>query len=128
MTATELVFLGHWNTTIQFLPFVLSIIGLLTAALAHLRPGKASLAGMRWSMIAIGCCSFIGVYEHMAGNYQFWLEVQPNATAWALIKAALEGENPVLAPGILLLGAWIGFTATYQHPFLEPNHPKKEME
>ena len=71
---------------------------------------------MRWSMAMIGLCSLIGVFEHVRGNYRFWLEIQPDATAWALIKAALEGENPVLAPGILFLGAAIGLSAIYRHP------------
>ncbi len=128
MTMTELIFLGHWNKTIQFLPFVLCVLGLLACAGAYFRPGKARLAGARWSMIVIGLCSFIGVYEHMAGNYHFRLEVQPNATAWTLLKATLEGENPVLAPGILLLGAAIGLAAIYRHPLLEPNHPKEKIE
>ncbi|GAB4456725.1 MAG: hypothetical protein OHK0041_21570 [Anaerolineales bacterium] len=128
MTLTELIFLGHWNKTIQFLPFVLCALGLLACAGACFRPGKAWLAGARWSMIVIGLCSFIGVYEHMAGNYHFRLEVQPNATTWTLLKATLEGENPVLAPGILLLGAAIGLAALYRHPLLEPNHPKEKIE
>jgi membrane-bound ClpP family serine protease len=128
MTMTELIFLGHWNKTIQFLPFALCALGLFFLAATYLRPGKASLAGMRWSMIVIGLCSFIGVYEHMAGNYHFWLEVQPGATVWALVKATLEGENPVLAPGILLLGAAIGLASLYRHPLLEPNHQKEKIE
>lgn len=114
MTITELVFLGHWNKPIQFLPFALSVLGATMSAMVYFAPSKASLEGMYWSMIVIGLCSFIGVYEHMAGNYQFWLEVYPNASAGGLLKATLQGENPVLAPGILLVGAAIGWTAIYQ--------------
>lgn len=128
MTLTELIFLGHWNKTIQFLPFVLCALGLLACAGAYFRPGTASLVSVRWVMVIIGLCSFIGVYEHMAGNHHFWLEVQPNTTTWNLLKATLEGENPVLAPGILLLGAAIGLAALYRHPLLEPNHPKEKTK
>lgn len=119
MTVTELVFLGHWNKAIQFMPFALSALGITTLALTYFRPSRTTLAEMRWAMITIGVCSFIGFYEHMSNNYGFWLEVQPNATIWDLIKATLEGDNPVLAPGILLLGAVIGLAAIYQHPLLE---------
>ena len=119
MTVAELFFLSHWSETIQFLPFVLSGLGLITLALAYFRPGRGTMTLLRWSMIIIAACSLIGVYEHMANNLGFWMEIQPNATAWELILATLEGANPVLAPGILMLGAVIGVTATYQHPALE---------
>jgi hypothetical protein len=119
MTVTELFFLSHWSETIQFLPFALSGLGLLTLTLAYFRPGHRTLNVMRWSMFVIGGCSFIGFYEHMKNNYGFWLEIKPNSTTWDLIKATLEGANPVLAPGILLLGAVIGLVAIYQHPLLE---------
>ncbi len=119
MTVTELVFLGHWNETIQYLPFALSLLGLITLALAYFRPNRTTLIGLRWAMIVIGLCSFIGFYEHMSGNYHFWLEVKPSSTTWELVKATLEGENPILAPGILLLGSAIGLVAIYRHPLFE---------
>jgi hypothetical protein len=119
MTATELIFVSHWNETIQFLPFALCGLGLITLTLAYFRPSNGSVKTMYWSMIVIGACSFIGFYEHMANNLSFWLEIQPKATTWELIVATLNGGIPVLAPGILLLGAVIGLAATYQHPLLE---------
>lgn len=119
MTVTELFFLSHWNETIQFLPFALSGLGLLTLAFAYFHPTRGILNGMRWSMLVIAACSLIGFYEHMVNNYGFWLEIKPNATTWDLIKATLEGANPVLAPGILMLGAVIGLMALYKHPLLE---------
>lgn len=121
MTITELVFLGHWNEKIQYLPFALSALGLISMVLVHFRPSRISLMWMCWSMIVIGICSFIGFYEHMANNFGFWREMRPNATAWELIRGTLEGGNPVLAPGILLLGAAIGLTAIYRHPLLDVN-------
>jgi len=119
MTVTELFFLSHWNETIQFLPFALSGLGLITLASAYFRPSRETLNNMRWSMLVIGACSFIGFYEHMANNYGFWREIKPNSTIWELVKATLEGANPVLAPGILLLGAVIALVAVYKHPLLE---------
>lgn len=119
MTVSELIFLSHWNETIQFLPFALSGLGLLTLAIAYFRPTHGTLNGMRWSMLVIAACSLIGFYEHMVNNYGFWLEIKPNATTWDLIKATLEGGNPVLAPGILMLGAVIALMAIYKHPLLD---------
>ena len=115
MTVTELFFLSHWTETIQLLPFALSGLGLTTLALAYFRPSPATIKILRWSMIVIGLCSLIGIYEHMSNNLGFQMEIQPNATTWELVMATFEGANPVLAPGILTLGAAIGWTATYQH-------------
>jgi hypothetical protein len=70
-------------------------------------------------MIIIAAASLIGFYEHLAGNYAFWLDIQPNATTWEFIAASLKGSNPVMAPGILTLGGVIGWTATYKHPSLQ---------
>jgi len=119
MTVTELIFLGHWNKWIQFMPFLVSVIGITTLAFVYFRPSRTNIIITYWTMIVIGICSFIGFYEHMSNNYQFWLEIQPNSTIWELIKATFEGENPVLAPGILLLGAAIGLVAIYRHPVSE---------
>jgi hypothetical protein len=118
MTAAELFFLAHWNETIQFLPFALCGLGLIAVTLVYFRPTRTGLKLLRGSMILIGVSSLVGFYKHMAGNYRFWLELYPNAGAWDLVKATLEGEFPVLAPGILLIGAVIGLAAAYQHPLL----------
>ena len=119
MTVTELFFLSHWTETIQLLPFVLSGWGLIALLIAYFRPSPATIKFLRWSMIVIGLCSPIGIYEHMSNNLGFQMEIQPNSSTWELILATLEGANPVLAPGILMLGAAIGWTAVYQHSGLE---------
>ena len=115
MTVAELIFLAHWSETIQFLPFALSGWGLGVLALAYFRPTPATIRILRWSMVIIGIGSLIGVYEHMENNLGFQQEIQPNSTVQEMILATLEGANPILAPGILALGAAIGWMAAYQH-------------
>ena len=118
MTVIELFFLSHWTEWIQYLPFALSGLGLVTLGLAYFRPTRGTLLVLRWSMIIIALCSLIGFYEHMENNFELNKEIRPNATAQQSIVATLEGANPVLAPGILTLGAVIGLAATYQHQVL----------
>ena len=119
MTVTELIFLSHWSETIQLLPFALSGWGLITLALAYFHPTPRTISILRWSMIVIGLCSLIGIYEHMENNLGFQREIQPNATFQELALATVEGATPVLAPGILALGAAIGWTAAYQYSVVE---------
>ncbi len=77
MTVSELTFLGHWNVTIQFLPFALCALGLIASTLAYFRPSRGTIRFTQWSMIFIAVCSAIGFYEHMSGNFWFWLDIQP---------------------------------------------------
>ena len=119
MTVAELIFLEHWNFTIQYLPFALIVLGLAASGLAYFRPSRGVIRFAQWSMIGIAVVSLIGFYQHMAGNYTFWLEIVPDATPWELIVETFKGGVPVLAPGILTLGGVIGWAATYKHPSLE---------
>lgn len=119
MTVAELFFLEHWSFTIQFLPFTLCVLGIVTAALAYFRPSNGIIRFTQWSMIIITVCSLIGFYEHMAGNYTFWQEVQPGATTWELVVETFKGGIPILAPGILTIGGVIGWAAIYNHPALQ---------
>jgi hypothetical protein len=98
---------------------MLCALGLGVVAFAYFRPSYDSIKAMHRSMMIIGVCSFIGFYEHMANNFAFQIEIQPNSTIWLLIVATFNGGIPILAPGILLLGAVIGLTAIYKHPLLE---------
>lgn len=119
MTITELIFVSHWNRNIQYLPFALCGLGLAMLGIAFFRPSHATISTLRWSLLVIGVCSLIGFHQHMWTNYSFWREIQPEASTWELIVATVNGGVPVLAPGILLLGAIIGLTAVYCHPLLD---------
>ena len=119
MTVVELIFVSHWNKSIQYLPFPLCGLGLVMLGLAYFRPSRATVSALRVSLYIIGVCSLIGFHQHMWTNYSFWREIQPEASTWELIVATVNGGVPVLAPGILLLGALIGLTAIYRHPLLD---------
>ena len=119
MTITELIFVSHWNRNIQYLPFALCGLGLAMLGGAFFRPSRATVSALRGSLLIIGVCSLIGFHQHMWTNYSFWREIQPEASTWELIVATVNGGVPVLAPGILLLGAIIGLTAVYRHPLLD---------
>jgi hypothetical protein len=62
--------------------------------------------------------SLVGLYEHIANNIGFQLEVSPGSTIAQLISAALGGASPLLAPGILAVAAVLALAATYAYPAL----------
>jgi hypothetical protein len=117
-TVAELLLVGHAGSAVQLLPFALCGAGLVVLLSASLRPRRGALVGLRACMVLVAAGSLYGVYEHVEHNVAFQREIQPGATAGELMKAAVGGANPLLAPGILALAAALALAATYQHPGL----------
>ena len=117
-TVAELLLVGHTEDRTQLIPFALCAAGLAAAAVAFFRPRRGALLGLRaWAALtALG--SLYGVYEHVAGNLALQREVNPTATGGEVLMAALDGGNPLLAPGVLTLAAALALAATYRHPSL----------
>ena len=121
-TIVELFLAKHTEDPVQFVPFVLCGIGLVALAAAWRRPGRATLLALRGVMGALMLGSLFGVYEHLAGNFAFEMDIRPGA-AWSDIWfPALRGAAPLLAPGILAVAALLAIAATYAHPMLARRH------
>lgn len=117
----ELLFADHLKEVVQLIPFVLCGLGLIAASVAVLRPQRQTLLGLRACMGLVTFGSLFGLYEHVANNIAFLLEIHPDATAGDVFAGALGGANPLLAPGILALAAVLAVAATYYHPALSDN-------
>ena len=117
-TIVELFLAKHTKDPMQFVPFMLCGVGLIAVAAALWRPRRGTLIALRGVMGLLMAGSLLGVYEHLAGNFTFELEMRPSA-AWSDVWfQALRGAAPLLAPGILALAAMIAIAATYEHPAL----------
>ena len=117
-TVAELLLVGHTEGFAQLLPFALSGLGLVAAAAAALRPRRGALLALRVVSALAALGSLYGVYEHVAGNLALQREVNPNAAGTEFLLGALDGGNPLLAPGVLTLAAALALAATYRHPAL----------
>ena len=122
-TIGELLAAKHYRDPIQLVPFALCGLGLLALGAIWTRPSRGAILAVRALMIVIALGSVLGVYEHLAGNYEFVHEVRPSADTWALAKATLTGRDPLLAPGILAVGAALAIAATYATAALEAARP-----
>ncbi len=111
----ELFLVEHTEDAVQLVPFVLCGLGALASLAALFKPRRATLRALRVSMLLVVCGSLFGVYQHVSHNYEFQKEVNPNATGGELIRGALGGANPLLAPGILAVAAVLALAATYRH-------------
>ncbi|MCA9985881.1 MAG: hypothetical protein KDE59_16360 [Anaerolineales bacterium] len=117
-TVLELIFSEHFESPAQFIPFVLCGVGLLAILIALFFPRRGTIWGLRLTMLLVGLGSLFGIFEHVEHNFAFELEIRPNAVAGDVLWDALQGANPLLAPGILGLTALLALAATYYHPRL----------
>jgi len=118
VTPLELILLEHTEELLQWIPFVVSGIGLVAVAAVWSAPTKTTLKGLRWVMIFVAISSFVGVYLHFSSNLSFTREINPSFTLMESLWPAIKGSNPLLAPGIMFLAGVLGLGATYQHPLL----------
>lgn len=117
-TVVELWLTNHMETAVQLIPFALSGLGLACVVAVVLRPQRGLLLALRACMALVVLGSLFGIYEHVDGNLGFQRELYPNASTGKVIWGALSGASPLLAPGILALGATLALAATYYHPAL----------
>ena len=110
----ELLLVEHTEDAVQLIPFALCGLGALSALAALFRPRRATLLALRVCMILVVAGSLFGVYQHVSHNLAFQKEVNPNATGGEMIRGALGGANPLLAPGILAAAAALALAAAYR--------------
>ncbi|SHF48829.1 hypothetical protein SAMN05443144_10970 [Fodinibius roseus] len=118
-TVAELYLLEHFEETRQWIPIILSVAGSTLCTAAWWKPNRTLYWGIRWLMGLIALASLYGMYLHFMGNYEFTLEINPSFSATEAIWPAIKGSYPLLAPGILFLGAILALAATYRHPVMK---------
>jgi hypothetical protein len=114
----ELLLANHVQEPIQFVPFVLCALALITIVAVLWKPQFATIWTMRVVMGALVLGSLVGVYEHLQSNWEIVLETKPNLATAEMFWTAVRGAAPLLAPGILVLVALLAVAATYYHPVL----------
>lgn len=117
-TIAELWLVEHAESVVQAVPFVLCAVAIIFIIWVAAKPSRAALLATRIVMALVAGGSIYGWYEHVSHNIAFELEIRSNATAQDVLWEALSGASPLLAPGILALGALLAAAATYRHPVL----------
>lgn len=115
-TVIELVLVEHTADTVQWIPFILSGLGLFTVLAAWMAPFRGMILTLRGVMVVMVGGGFYGIYEHFQSNLAFAMEINPGIETTQAIIEALYGANPMMAPGIFCLAGLLGLFATYRHP------------
>ena len=98
--AAELALTGHYQSLVQWLPLALCGVGGLVAVLALLNREPRVV---RWAPYTLLVGGLFGMWEHLEHNFAFEAEIRPTAGFSELIRAAVTGASPLLAPGALAL-------------------------
>ena len=120
-TGSELVLLDHMEDFWQWVPLILlccSLLGLGALAILR-RPASLYIFRAITGLFVIG--GMLGLYLHYRGNAEFELEMYPDMAGFELVREALTGATPALAPGAMILLGLMGLTYTFRHPVLDNN-------
>lgn len=104
-TIVELSQLNHLGEELQILPFILLPLGILLGVLllATKNPTIHKIAILGMWVIAVG--GVIGMIVHVSGNLENVFEGGQKLAFAQMIKQAIGGRFPLLAPGTLTIGA-----------------------
>jgi len=123
-TLAELLLLKHFEDIWQFVPVTLlggALALLILNALTDARPARLALDGVMALCIAAGV---VGLAMHLSGNMEWELERAPELTGWPLLRDALMGATPSLAPGAMIQLGLIGLLHGYlRHRELQQTSP-----
>ena len=118
-TGAELLLLEHTEDIWQWTPLVLFAAGLPVAGWLLFAPGAATVRVFRTLMLAFVASGFAGQWLHYRGNLEFDREMHPSDTRLELVRDALGGATPALAPGTMTLFGLLGLVACLRYPKLE---------
>jgi peptidoglycan/LPS O-acetylase OafA/YrhL len=117
-TAAELLLLGHYDDATQLIP--LALLGLLALTLVWHALDRSARPLRALQLLVLACLvsGALGVYYHYEGNVEFELEMYPDTSGLALVRKAMMGATPALAPGTMAELGLIGLAYTLGHPRL----------
>ena len=117
-TGVELILLNHMEDYWQWTPLILLATGLLVLGGYAVYRRRVLLFVFRGLTGCFMIGGLLGLYFHYRGNVEFELEMYPDAAGLELIREALTGATPALAPGAMILLGLMGLCYTYRHPTL----------
>ena len=122
-TGADLLLLGHFEDFWQWVPLVLLPLGLIVVAWQRADRGPRSTRILQGTSVLFLSSGVTGLWLHFTANAEFELEMYPSLGGWDLVREALTGATPTLAPAAMIQLGLLGLTYTYRHPYLEREPP-----
>ena len=112
-TEIELFLLKHTDGFWQILPLALVGAGVVVVAWCAFTGSSTSLRVLNVVMIAFIVSGAAGVLLHFKGNIEWERERTPGISGSPLVRQALMGATPTLAPGTMLQLGLVGLIYSY---------------
>ena len=109
----ELLLIGHIEDVWQGIPFALLTFSLVALAWNTVHGGASSAHAFLATSLLLVAGGIAGVVLHYRSNTEFELEMYPSLAGWPLVREALTGAIPALAPGALVQLGLIGVAYWY---------------
>jgi hypothetical protein len=116
--AAELIFIGHVADLWQQIPLGLIAGGVAALVWNAAHPTAWSLTAFRVTAVLLVAGGLLGLALHYESNVEFELEMYPDLKGFQLVREALTGALPALAPGALIQLGLVGLAYTYQEKTL----------
>lgn len=115
----ELLALGHYEDSWQFVPIVMIGLALANVGWYLAGGGATSVRVLRALMIAFVLIGGLGIALHYSGNVEFQREIDPTIGGWTLLLKVLHAKAPpALAPGAMAELGLLGLIYAFRHPAL----------
>lgn len=115
----ELLALGHYEDSWQFVPLILIVLALANIAWSLASGSAASVRVLRTTMVVLILVGGLGIALHYRGNVEFQTEIDPSITGWALFFKVIHAKAPpALAPGAMAQLGLLGLIYAFRHPAL----------
>jgi hypothetical protein len=112
----ELLLLKHWADPWQLIPLILLPAALLVLGWHAWSKSGRAVAAFRVIMLLFVASCAAGILLHYRGDVEWKLEGDPSLHGFALLKAAVRGAIPLLAPGAMLQLGLLGLALTWRYP------------
>jgi hypothetical protein len=110
----ELILVGHVADRWQQVPLVLLVAGTIALGWDMKRRSSWSTRIFRASAVLLIAGGLVGVFLHYESNVEFEREMYPDLQGISLVREALAGAIPALAPGALIQLGLVGLAYAYQ--------------
>ena len=125
-TGGELLFLGHTQGISQLIPLVLFVMSVLVLLWYAIDRKSASVRTFQITMFLLVGAGILGAGLHYRANEKFEIEADARMNGLALLKKAMTGAAPALAPGAMIQLGLLGLVYTFRHP-AAAGQPKEEQ-
>jgi hypothetical protein len=125
-TFLELVFLGHFEDSLQLIPLGLIVPAVLVLGWYAISRGGAAIRVFQAIMALFMVAGLAGIVLHAQSNIEFAIEMYPNIERMDLLRKTAAGAIPMLAPGAMIQMGLLGFAYTFRHPALKKEETSHE--